>query len=82
MSPQSVGSMMDWTLAPDIREKFPGRANRSPLFWRFLPKRLFNPNIDLHMKLILSTNFVRKSAAPAANDQQENYKLMIRSANL
>ena len=35
------------------------------------------------MKLIPSPNdFVWKSAAPAANAQQENYKLVIQSANL
>ena len=41
-------------------------------------ERLITPNIDLHMKLIQSPNdFVCKSAAPAANAQQENYKLVI-----
>ena len=35
------------------------------------------------MKLIPSPNyFVCKSAAPVANAQQENYKLVIQSANL
>ena len=46
-------------------------------------KRLIPPNIDLHMKLIPSPNdFVCKSAASAANAKQENYKLVIQSANL
>ena len=46
-------------------------------------ERLIPPNIDLHMKLIPSPNdFVYKLAAPAANAQQENYKLVIHSANL
>ena len=35
-------------------------------------------NIDLHMMLISSPiDFVCNSAAPAANAQQENYKLVI-----
>ena len=49
----------------------------------FHQERLILPNIDLHMKLIPSPyDFVCKSAAPAANAQQENYKLIIQSANL
>ena len=44
---------------------------------------LILPNINLHIKLIPSPNdFVCKSAAPAANAQQENYKLVIQSAYL
>ena len=49
----------------------------------FHQERLIPPNIDLHMILILSPNdFVCKSAAPAENAQQENYKMVIQSANL
>ena len=49
----------------------------------FNQERLVPPNIDLHMKLIPSTNnIVCKSAALAANAQQKNYKLVIQSANL
>ena len=49
----------------------------------FYQERLIFPNIDIHMKLIQSPNdFVCKSAAPAANSQQENYKLVIQRANL
>ena len=48
----------------------------------FHQERLIFPNIDLQMKLIPSQNdFVCKSAAPAANAQQENYNLVIQSAN-
>ena len=44
----------------------------------FHQERLIPPNIDLHMKLIPSPNgFLCKSAAPAANAQQKNYKLVI-----
>ena len=49
----------------------------------FHQERLIFPNIDLHIKLIPSPNdFVCKSAAPAANALQENYKVVIQSANL
>ena len=49
----------------------------------FHQERLIPPNIDLHMKLIPSPNdFVCKSPAPSGNAQQENYKLVIQSANL
>ena len=49
----------------------------------FHEESLISPNIDLHIKLIRSPNdFVCKSAAPAVNAQQENYKLVIQSANL
>ena len=48
----------------------------------FHQERLIPPNIDLHMKLIPSANdFVCKSAAPAANAQQDNYKLVSLNAN-
>ena len=48
----------------------------------FHRERLIPPNIDLHMKLIpLPNEFVCKSAAPAGNAQQENYRLVIQSAN-
>ena len=43
---------------------------------------LISPNIDLHMKLIPSPNeFECKSAAPSKETQQENWKLVIQSAN-
>ena len=49
----------------------------------FHQERLIPPNIDLHIKLIPSPNdFVCKSAALVGNAQQENYKLVIQSANL
>ena len=41
------------------------------------------PNIDLNLKLMpFPNNFVCKSAAPAGNAAQENFKLVIMSANL
>ena len=49
----------------------------------FHQQRLIPPNIDFHIKLIPSPkNLVFKSAALAANAQQENYKLVIQRANL
>ena len=49
----------------------------------FYQERLIFLNIDLHMKLIPSANdFVCTSAAPFGNAKQENYKLVIKSANL
>ena len=49
----------------------------------FNQERLIPPNIDLHIKFISSPHdFLCKSAAPAANAQQENYKMVIQSANL
>ena len=49
----------------------------------FHQERLIPKNIDLHIKLNPSLNdFVCITAASAANAQQENYKLVIQSANL
>ena len=49
----------------------------------FHRKRFIPQNIVLHIKLILSLNdFVCKSSTPGQRAQQENYKLVIDSANL
>ena len=49
----------------------------------FQQQRLITINIELHMKLIPSpNNFACKSAAPGQGAQQENYTLVIQSANL
>ena len=49
----------------------------------FHQNRLIPPNVDLNLKLMTSsTNFVCKSAAPAGNAPQNNFKLVIMSANL
>ena len=45
--------------------------------------RLIPPNVDLNIKLMpFPNNFVCKSAAPAGNAAQENFKLVNLSANL
>ena len=55
--------------------------NRSHLDF-FHQKRLIPTNIDFHKKLIPSPNdFVCRSAAPVANAQEENFKLVIQSCN-
>ena len=49
----------------------------------FHQDHLIHPNIDLNLKLMPSpNNFVFKSAAPAGNSAQANFKLVIMSANL
>ena len=49
----------------------------------FHKNRLIPLNVDLKIKLIpFGNNFVCKSAAPAGNAAQENFKLVIMSANL
>ena len=49
----------------------------------FYQDRLIPPNVDLNINLMPSpNNFVCKSAAPAGNVAQENFKLVILSANL
>ena len=54
-----------------------------PHVYVFNQYRLIPPNIDLHMKLMLSpNNIVCKSAAPANNAVQENFKLVIQNVNL
>ena len=46
-------------------------------------ERLIPPNVDLHMRLMPSTdNFVIKSAAPDQNAVQENFKMVIQSVTL
>ena len=46
-------------------------------------ERLIPPNVDLHLKLIPSAdNLVIKSAAPAPNAEQQNFKMVIQSVSL
>ena len=55
---------------------------RRPHLDVFYHERHSFPKINLHIKLMPSTNnFVCKSAAPAQNAQQENYKLVIERVN-
>ena len=67
------------TFARSIIVELIGRHHLHVLY----KERRMPSNIDLHIKLISSPNdFVCKSAAPAAHAKQENYKLVIQSANL
>ena len=46
-------------------------------------ERLIPINVDLHMRMMPSSdNFVIKSAAPALNAVQENFKMVIQSVSL
>ena len=71
-------------LRRDIREKYHCQAYRSPSPERlFYQERIIFPNIHRHMQLIPSPNdLLCKSAALGQGAQPENYKLIIKSANL
>ena len=84
MSPQSVGK----NASLNARAATFGRSTLVEPIGRphldvIHQERLISPNSDLHMKLIPSPNdFVCKSAVPGQARHQENYKLVIQSANL
>ena len=77
------GNNVGWKLAPGHSREIPWSSSLVVLTWTFLQKCFISPNINLHRKLISTPNdFLCKSAVPGEGAQQENYKLVIQSANL